>query len=200
MSYHISPTLCSWRGMKSVDLLSRATHASSFRTKRMTPNRCCAPRYSKCCEEGGTIKKQQQKRWRHSCLHNFFQRSAVSSHSSVLILPAFASVTSYDKKSLCGMRKHFFFLPHIHCHWFIDWPPSNQSVIKYQGHWIGFQSEITWHNIAYCDKLLKSEEDDIPNSRQVSRGNWDKLRSSIHTSGTQHHPVNLSPTSVPQYQ
>lgn len=64
---------------------------------------------------------------------------------------------------------------------FIDWPPLNQSVQTCKGHLIGFQSDITWHNIPSCDKLLKSEGEDIPNSRQRSRVNRDNLRFPVHT-------------------
>jgi len=40
---------------------------------------------------------------------------------------AFASVTSYDSKFLHWVRKHLFFLPHIHCHWF-HWLISFKSL------------------------------------------------------------------------
>lgn len=42
----------------------------------------------------------------------------------------FASVTSYDSKFLCWVRKHFFFLPHIHCHWFHWLTPFKSVSVK----------------------------------------------------------------------
>lgn len=44
---------------------------------------------------------------------------------------------------------------------------------KYKEHLIGFQSDLTGHNAASCDKLLRSGGEDIPSSRQISMVNWD---------------------------